>query len=181
MNFISNDLKDHSGSKGREKDLFKNTSYDTIGKEGITVGGSGSGSASSSNKNSHIPNNSLDRNKNTYLDLNQNSTNNSSNKNYTQEDANHSDSLSNFIEKETNERIGKLVRFGVDYCRASPNITLKTKSLLNIGWRAQKFNYDVEYEVVNFKGEKAGVSKSHTHIHYFLITLPFNFFYFLQF
>lgn len=153
MNFISNDLKDHTGTKGKEKDLFKNTGYDTIGKDGIHVEGSRGASDSSLSKDSHNRNDFSERNKNTYLDLKQSSTRNTSN----QEEANNSDSLSNYIEKETNERIAKLVRFGVDYCRASPNITLKTKSLLNIGWRAQKFNYDVEYEIVNFKGEKSAV------------------------
>jgi hypothetical protein len=146
MNFISNDLKDLN--KDKDKDGLKNTSYDTIGKD--------SSKESNSNKNSSNPSHS-DKSKNTYLDVNGNmSSKDNPNLN---DDLNNSDSLSNYIEKETNERIGKLVRFGVDYCRASPNITLKTKTLLNIGWRAQKFNYDVEYEIVNFKGEKAAVRK----------------------
>jgi hypothetical protein len=150
MNFISNDLKDQIGTKGKDKDLFKNSGYDTIGKDGQ------GGAYSSNNKDSHKRNDNSD--KNAYLDLKNNSST-STNNQYTQEEGNNSDSLSNFIEKETNERIAKLVRFGVDYCRASPNITLKTKSLLNIGWRMQKFNYDVEYEIVNFKGEKSAVRK----------------------
>jgi hypothetical protein len=58
------------------------------------------------------------------------------------------------IDNESSEKINKVVRFAEDYCRASPNISLKNKSLLNIGWRMQKYNYDVEYEIINYKGEK---------------------------
>ena len=76
---------------------------------------------------------------------------------------NNNDTLSNFMEKETSERNNKLIRFGEDYCRASPNINLKQKSLLNIGWRTAKFNYEVDYEIVNFKGEKTNVSKLQIH------------------
>jgi hypothetical protein len=72
-------------------------------------------------------------------------------------DSSNNDSLSAFVEKETNERNQKLLRFAEDYCRASPNINLNQKSLLNIGWRTAKFNYQVDYEIVNFKGEKTNV------------------------
>jgi hypothetical protein len=72
-------------------------------------------------------------------------------------DISNGDSLSAFVEKETNERNNKLIRFAEDYCRASPNINLKQKALLNIGWRTSKFNYEVDYEIINFKGEKTNV------------------------
>ena len=64
-----------------------------------------------------------------------------------------SDSLHHMVEKESQEKIAKLTRFGLDYCRASPNITLKRKSLLDIGWRINKYNYEVDYEIINYKGE----------------------------
>ena len=64
-----------------------------------------------------------------------------------------SDSLHNMVEKESQEKIAKLTRFGLDYCRASPNIILKRKSLLDIGWRKNKYNYEVDYEIINYKGE----------------------------
>ena len=61
------------------------------------------------------------------------------------------------IEKESQNKLAKLTRFGLDYCRASPNITLKNKNLLDIGWRLQKYNYNVDFEVTNYKGEKLAV------------------------
>ena len=68
-----------------------------------------------------------------------------------------SDSLYKIIEKESQDKLAKLTRFGLDYCRASPNITLKRKSLLDIGWRNQKYIYEVDYEVINYKGDKLAV------------------------
>ena len=58
------------------------------------------------------------------------------------------------ISNDSNDKLNKIVRFAVDYCRASPNITLNNKNMLNIGWRIQKFNYDVEYEFIDYKGDK---------------------------
>jgi hypothetical protein len=62
------------------------------------------------------------------------------------------------IENESNNKLNKIVRFAVDYCRASPNMTLNNKNMLNIGWRIQKFNYDVNYEIVDYKGDKSYVN-----------------------
>jgi len=117
------------------KDKFKNNSYDTINKpDNEKVGNS------QSNEKNNLRNNDKDI---TYKNSN---------------DMYSSDSLSHYLEKETNDKIAKLVRFGVDYCRASPNISLKNnKSLITIGWRTQKFNYDVEFEKINYKGEKIQV------------------------
>lgn len=78
---------------------------------------------------------------------------------YLEKDLDTSDSLHRIIEKESQDKLAKLTRFGLDYCRASPNITLKRKNLLDIGWRNQKYNYEVDYEIVNYKGEKLAVSK----------------------
>jgi hypothetical protein len=140
MNYISND--------GNKKDMLKNSGYDTIG-EGNFPKGKRDNSNNSNSKNSNSKGTNKDKNTDVSLSVNKN----------IEQDLNTSDSLSHYFEKETNERINKLIRFGVDYCRASPNISLKNnKSLLNIGWRTQKFNYDVEYETVNFKGEKLSVS-----------------------
>jgi hypothetical protein len=61
------------------------------------------------------------------------------------------------IENDGSDKLNKIVRFAVDYCRASPNITLNNKNMLNIGWRIQKFNYDVSYEIVDYKGDKTYV------------------------
>jgi hypothetical protein len=57
-------------------------------------------------------------------------------------------------DNEPNEKVNKVIRFAEDYCRASPNIELRNKNLLSIGWRTQKYIYDVDYELVNYKGEK---------------------------
>jgi hypothetical protein len=72
---------------------------------------------------------------------------------------NANDAFLNFIENDSNDKLNKTIRFAVDYCRASPNISLNNKNMLNIGWRIQKFNYDVEYEIVDFKGDKKYVKK----------------------
>jgi hypothetical protein len=116
-----------------EKENLKNSSYDTIGN--------------GDNEKIKSKNNNNSKNNDNLLNI-ENKNNN---------DLNTSDSLSHYLEKESNERMAKLVRFGVDYCRASPNINLKNKTLLNIGWRVQKFNYEVDYGIVNFKGEKLSV------------------------
>ncbi len=76
-----------------------------------------------------------------------------------EEKENVSDSLSNYLEKETKEKTSKLIRFAEDLCRASPNINLKSKFILNIGWRTQKFNFQVVFDEVNYKGERLEVLK----------------------
>jgi hypothetical protein len=78
------------------------------------------------------------------------------------DELNTSGSLSSALEKESTDRTAKLLRFGADYCRASPNIALRNKSMLNIGWRTQKYNYDVDYEMINYNGEKLTVIFSNT-------------------
>jgi hypothetical protein len=131
MNYITND----------NKEIIKNSSYDTIDKGNVLKGLDNYREHSRNRKNNK-------EDANVKIKTNSNS----------EKDLNTSDSLSKYFEKETDERINKLIRFGVDYCRASPNITLKNnKSLLNIGWRLQKFSYDVEYETQNYKGEKLSV------------------------
>lgn len=40
-------------------------------------------------------------------------------------------------------------RFALNYCRSSPNITLKNKNILFLGWRNSKSNFEVEYELDN--------------------------------
>lgn len=151
MNYISNG--DMNGKEGS-----KNSNYDTIGKDSNNYGsynpkGKGNSSGKSNSNNSH-------KNQNNQYNNNQYNNNNDVNLTIGNRDIlNTSDSVSTIIEKETSERINKLIRFAVDYCRASPNIMLKNKSLLNIGWRGQKFNYDVDFEIVGFKGEKQNVKK----------------------
>jgi hypothetical protein len=57
---------------------------------------------------------------------------------------------------EVKEKEAKILRFAIDYCRASPNITLKNKNQMNIGWRNNKFHFDVDLEIsnnFNFKSE----------------------------
>jgi hypothetical protein len=71
--------------------------------------------------------------------------------------AKETNALLNNIENENNDKLNKIIRFAVDYCRASPNITLNNKNMLNIGWRIQKFNYDVNYEIEDYKGQKTYV------------------------
>jgi hypothetical protein len=58
-------------------------------------------------------------------------------------------SYSNLSKAELQEKEAKILRFGIDYCRASPNIHLKTKSILNTGWRNTKFHFDVDLELAN--------------------------------
>jgi hypothetical protein len=53
----------------------------------------------------------------------------------------------------------KIVKFSLDYCRASPNMNLKNKNLLNIGWRMNKYNFSINYDVSNYSGEKSRVFK----------------------
>ncbi len=133
MNYISNN------------DL-KNSSYNTIGKgSGCNDYEKGYGIGKGNNNNNRDNRDNF------------NSNNNNTAKNNDREFSG-SDSLSNYIEKEAKEKISKLIRFGVDYCRASPNISLiNNKSLLEIGWRAQKYSYDVQFETVNFKSDKLTV------------------------
>jgi hypothetical protein len=37
----------------------------------------------------------------------------------------------------------------IDYCRASPNINIKEKKCISLGWRNIKFNYEVDLELTN--------------------------------
>jgi len=47
------------------------------------------------------------------------------------------------------EKESKISRFAIDYCRASPNINLKQKKTISIGWRNTKFHFDVQMELTN--------------------------------
>lgn len=61
--------------------------------------------------------------------------------------------------EDSGDKLTRIIRFAVDYCRSSPNITLKHKNILNIGWRNQKYNYEVDYDLIDFNGEKLTVYK----------------------
>lgn len=56
---------------------------------------------------------------------------------------------SNLSKNELIERESKVSRFTIDYCRASPNIDLKQKKPISIGWRNTKFHFDVQIELTN--------------------------------
>lgn len=43
----------------------------------------------------------------------------------------------------------KISRFVNDYCRASPNIILKQKNNLPMGWRNSKYYFEVNFEMTN--------------------------------
>jgi hypothetical protein len=75
-------------------------------------------------------------------------------------DKNNNNNIENIqiLDVSDTEKQTKLIRFAVDYCRSSPNITLKQKSLLNIGWRNSKYNYEVIYEYISYDGEKISVN-----------------------
>jgi hypothetical protein len=68
------------------------------------------------------------------------------------------DSYNSTASRENAEKNAKLIRFAVDYCRASPNISLKVQELLAIGWRGNKYNFDVNYELINYNGERVSVN-----------------------
>ena len=55
--------------------------------------------------------------------------------------------------------MNKIIKFSFDYCRASPNMNLRNKKTLNIGWRINKFNFSINYEVSNYNGEKKNSKK----------------------
>ena len=115
----------------------KNSCYDTIGNDDCSK------KLTIDNKKEDKINLNSDYNKNTPT---------------CSDELNTSGSLSSLLEKESTDRTAKLLRFGADYCRASPNISLRNKFMLNIGWRTQKYNYDVDYEMISFKGEKITVN-----------------------
>lgn len=50
------------------------------------------------------------------------------------------------------EKEKKICRFVLDYCRASPFMTLLDKHIQYIGWRNQKYCFDVEFKNT-FNGE----------------------------
>lgn len=52
------------------------------------------------------------------------------------------------------DNVKKILRFAIDYCRASPNINFKNKTISNIGWRGSKYNIFVEFEMYNKEGQK---------------------------
>lgn len=62
---------------------------------------------------------------------------------------NQNNSFASLSIAEQQEKEAKIMRFAIDYCRASPNIHLKNKSLLNIGWRSTKFHFEVDLELAN--------------------------------
>lgn len=62
---------------------------------------------------------------------------------------NHGTFLDSLHNTEAAQKESKLLRFAIDYCRASPNIFLKQKNILNIGWRNTKFHFDVDIEIYN--------------------------------
>lgn len=55
----------------------------------------------------------------------------------------------NLSKKEQIEKDAKISRFAMDYSRASPNITLRQKNPISIGWRNSKYHFDVLMEITN--------------------------------
>ncbi len=74
-----------------------------------------------------------------------NSTNNHNHNN----NSNENSFFAGLSKAEMQDKEAKILRFAIDYCRASPNIHLKGKSILNIGWRSTKFHFDVDLELAN--------------------------------
>lgn len=72
---------------------------------------------------------------------------------------NENNSFANLSKAEMQEKEAKIIRFAIDYCRASPNIHLKNKSILNIGWRNTKFHFDVDLELANSFNYKIEIVK----------------------
>lgn len=52
----------------------------------------------------------------------------------------------------------KILRFALDYCRASPNISFKNKAITNIGWRSSKYSLFAEFQMINQEGSKINVT-----------------------
>ncbi len=68
----------------------------------------------------------------------------------------------NYNKNEHAEKESKILRFTIDYCRASPNINLKQKNCLSIGWRNTKFHFDVQMELtnsLNYSSENVKINK----------------------
>lgn len=55
----------------------------------------------------------------------------------------------NLSKNELDEKENKISRFVNDYCRASPNISLKQKQTIFMGWRNTKFHFEVDIDMQN--------------------------------
>jgi hypothetical protein len=75
-----------------------------------------------------------------------NNHNNNHNQNFyiNNNDINENLNYNELIEKEK-----KFSRFVIDYCRASPNINLRQKKSISLGWRNIKFHFEVDIELTN--------------------------------
>jgi len=68
---------------------------------------------------------------------------------YINQNFNNNGITANLSKIELEEKENKILRFVIDYCRASPNINLNQKQIISLGWRNTKFHFDVDIELTN--------------------------------